>query len=203
MLNFPACSDLRRLSSLQYPCPVGPPATIRRGFVEEFRRLLYSYEEAIQEYVEGLSETEAYELGRQAARTVFAPLIWGVRVGDRWDVRESSEFLGISRQALYKRVRSGTALGVSGNGTTWFPAWQFNLDRRLLRPVVAHIIAAFRGADRDLDPLVISAWATKATRILASKSPAEWIRAGGDDTKVVIAARRAAAPLGHESGSSA
>ena len=34
--------------------------------------------------------------------------------------------LGISCQALAKRRRTGSLLGLRGQRTTWFPAWQFN-----------------------------------------------------------------------------
>ena len=171
------------------------PAAIAEGFNEEFGRLLSAHEKALDEYFGTLSDPQAFELGRQAARTVFAPFIWGTKVGDRWDVRRSSEFLKMSRQALYKRVRTGTALGVPGQGTTWFPAWQFDTDKHLIRHVVGEIISVFREADEDVDPLVIAAWGTKADESLDDRSPAEWIRQGGDDDRVVTAARHAAAGL--------
>ena len=169
-------------------------AAVLAAFSEEFWRLVNAYEKAAQEYFGDLTEDQAHQVGRQAARTVFAPLIWDAQVGDRWDVRRSSEFLNISRQALYKRVRSGTALGVPGQGTTYFPVWQFDLDKHLIRQVVAEIIGVFREADEEVDPLVIAAWATAETGLL-NASPAEWIQEGDDETAVVTAARRAAAGL--------
>jgi hypothetical protein len=174
---------------------VDTPAAIQSAFSDELHRLLDQYGQKIGDEFWNLSEREAWELGHQAARTVFAPIIWSARVGDHWDVRGSCEFLGVSRQALYKRVRSGTALGLQGRGTTMFPVWQFDLDRHMLRPVVAEIIGVFREADEELDPLVIAAWATKANRLLGGETPAQWISQGHDDDKVVTAARRATTGL--------
>ncbi len=169
---------------------------IWEGFRSEFYRLLGSYDDkSAYHYVESLSPQEAEATGRQAARSVFAPFIWGRKVGDRWDIRRSCEFLGVSRQALYKRVRTGTALGVSGQGTTYFPTWQFDLDKRLIRQVVGQVISAFREADNEVDPLVIAAWATAKNQLLDGLSPVEWIQQARDEAPVVVAARRASAGL--------
>jgi hypothetical protein len=170
-------------------------ASISKGFESEFFRLQYRYEAAAEKYFGNLTEEQALQLGAQAARTVFAPFIWDAQVGERWDVRLASEFLGISRQALYKRVRTGTALGVPGRGTTYFPVWQFDFDKHLIRQVVGEILGAFQEADEEIDPLVIAAWATKGNRLLRGESPAEWISQGRDDVAVLAAARRAAAGL--------
>lgn len=175
---------------------------IEQGYQEEIDRLLFTYQKVVGDELD-LSEEEALELGRQAARTAFAPFIWKARVGDTWDVRQTAEFLGISRQALYKRVRTGTALGVPGRGTTHFPVWQFDTKKHLLRPVVAEIIAAFREADKDLSPLTIAAWVTASSDLLDGRSPAGWIALGSNDqggpdfpaSRVVTAAHRAAAGL--------
>ena len=171
-------------------------AAIWEGFQSEFYRLLGSYDDkSAYDYVERLSPQEAEAAGRQAARSVFAPFIWGRKVGDRWDIRHSCEFLGVSRQALYKRVRTGSALGIPGQGTTYFPTWQFDLDKRLIRQVVGEVICAFREADDEVNPLVIAAWATSNNQLLDGLSPAEWIEQEDDHAPVVSAARRAAAGL--------
>jgi hypothetical protein len=168
-------------------------AAIEKGLLEELSRL--SREEPSLHSLDDVTEEEALELGRQGARAAFAPLIWGAAVGDRWDVRRATEFLGISRQALYKRVRSGSALGIPGRSTTWFPVWQFDSQQRIVRAVTGSIIKAFRDADAGIDPLVIGAWATKETRLLGGKSPAGWLTEAGGDNVVVLAAQRAASGL--------
>lgn len=169
-------------------------SAVEKGFIEELWRLFHN-EPALRTELDRLLEDEAIELGRQGARAVLAPLAWSAAVADRWDVRRATEFLGISRQALYKRLRNGSALGVPGRGTTWFPVWQFDSRQRIVRAVTGTIIKAFRSADPAIDPLVIGAWATKDNRLLGGKSPAAWLAEGGGDEAVVRAARRAAQGL--------
>jgi hypothetical protein len=171
------------------------PHAIQHSFEDEFFKLYDANEKEAYAYFNSMGKEEVQELGRLAARTIFAPLIWSAQVGDRWDVRRSCEFLGMSRQALYKRVRTGTALGVQGQGTTYFPTWQFDLDKHLIRHVTSEIIGAFREADDQINPLVIAAWATKPSADLDGVAPADWVSRGGEDRRVVVAARRAAAGL--------
>jgi hypothetical protein len=169
-------------------------SAVEKGFIEELWRLFHG-EPALRTEFDHLAEEEALELGRQGARAVLAPLAWSAAVADRWDVRRATEFLGISRQALYKRLRNGSALGVPGRGTTWFPVWQFDSRQQIVRAVTGTIIKVFRGADPAIDPLVIGAWATKDNRLLGGKSPAVWLAEGGGDEAVVRAAQRAAQGL--------
>lgn len=169
-------------------------SVIEKGLVEELWRL-FRDEPSLQAELDRLSEDEALELGRQGARAVLAPLAWSAAVAERWDVRRATEFLGISRQALYKRLRNGSALGIPGRGTTWFPVWQFDPRQKIVRAVTGSIVKAFRGADPQIDPLVIGAWATKENRFLDGKSPAAWVAADGRDEAVVMAAQRAAQGL--------
>ncbi|MDQ2727330.1 MAG: hypothetical protein M3Y91_05600 [Actinomycetota bacterium] len=107
-----------------------------------------------------------------------------------------TEFLEVSRQAVYKRVRSGSLLGLRGSATTWFPVWQFDPQRHVVRHVVASIIGAFVRADADVDPLVIASWAAAPSRHLDGQAPAEVVAAGGCDERVVTVAARAARGLG-------
>lgn len=169
-------------------------AALLDGLMDELGRLLGASPELAQQLDE-LDLDQAVELGRRAAGAALAPLAWALAVGDRRDVRWATEFLGVSRQALYKRLRTGSALGVPGRGTTWFPAWQFDLELRIIRSVVGDIVRVFRQADPDVDPQVIAAWANKTNRLLGGATPAEWVAGGRDDAKVVAAARRAARGL--------
>jgi hypothetical protein len=169
-------------------------SAIEKGLIEELSRL-FRDDPSLQAELDHLSEDEALELGRQGARAALAPLAWSAAVADRWDVRRATEFLGISRQALYKRLHNGSALGIQGRGTTWFPVWQFDPRQQIVRAVTGSIIKAFRDADPEIDPLVIGAWATKENRYLNGKSPAVWVAEGGGDEAVVRAARHAAQGL--------
>ena len=169
-------------------------SAIEKGLTEELWRLSRD-DPSLEAGLSRLSEEEALELGRQGARAVLAPLAWSAAVGDRWDVRRATEFLGISRQALYKRLHHGSALGIPGRGTTWFPVWQFDPRQQIVRAVTRSVIKAFRAADPGTDPLVIGAWAMRDNRLLGGKAPAAWIAEGGGDEAVVRAARHAAQGL--------
>ncbi|MHB1986366.1 MAG: hypothetical protein ACYCSF_00020 [Acidimicrobiales bacterium] len=169
-------------------------AALEHGFQEELESLLDRNPDLAKAFEE-LGIEDVVALGRQGARSALAPLVWGTAIGDRWDVRQASDFLGITRQGLYKRVRNGSALGVRGQGTTYFPVWQFDPRERIIRAVTGRVIEAFRSADPAVDPLVIAAWATKLNRRLEDRSPAEWVAEDRDLEVVVAAARHAARPL--------
>lgn len=165
-------------------------AGLREGFDERLDTLLHRHKEAIIE----LSYEDARELGAQAVDAAFAPLVWAAAVGERWPTTTVTEFLHITRQALHKRVQNGTALGLPGRGTTWFPVWQFDLAAREVRPVVAEVIAAFRDELGAVDPLVIASWATTDQQELAT-SPEQWLAGGKEPAEIARIARRAAAQL--------
>ena len=167
---------------------------LEEGFSQEFKELLGQNPD-LYEAIGALNGEEGLELGRLGAQAALAPLLWSTRVGDRWDVTRATEFLGVTRQALYKRLKNGTLLGVRGRGTTWFPTWQFDPTAGIVRAVIAGILAEFRNADAETDPLFIAAWATKANRLLEDLSPAEWVSKGRGDDAVIRAARRAASGL--------
>jgi hypothetical protein len=163
---------------------------IAQGFNDELWK-----QNVLEQHPPDLADAELLELGRRAARHAVAPLLWSAEVGDRWDVRRVTEFLDVSRQAVYKRVRSGSLLGLQGAGTTWFPVWQFDPERRVVRHVVALIVDAFRRADPDVDPLIIAAWATTPNPYLNGEAPATVICTAGNDERVATIAARAARGL--------
>lgn len=143
-----------------------------------------------------LDEERAAELGRDAAAAAVAPALWAQQVGDRYDTAAVVDLLGVSRQALHKRVANNSLLGIPGKGTTWFPRWQFDIERRQVRPVVAEIVAAFRAALGALDPLLVASWATtEQHEDLEGATPEDWMVARRDDHQLVAAARRAASGL--------
>lgn len=115
---------------------------------------------------------------------------------DRLDTTDAALLLGVTRQALHKRVRSGTILGVPGRGTTWFPAWQFGSDRTT-RPVIARVLSAFATADPDhrADPWNVLSWADTAQPELNGARPADAIADGDLDEQVLDAAVAAARDL--------
>lgn len=165
-------------------------AGLREGFEERLFALLDRHKEAISE----LDYDDARHLGAQGADAAVAPVLWAAALGERWPTTTVTEFLHITRQALHKRVVNGSALGLPGRGTTWFPVWQFDLDAHEVRPVVAEVIGAFRDELGAVDPLVIASWATTDQPELAM-SPEHWLAAGKDPAEIARIARRAAMEL--------
>ena len=165
-------------------------SAFQEGFIERLTTLLRRHPEV----EEGLDADEARRLGADGADAALAPLVWAAAVGERWDTPAVTQFLGVTRQALHKRVVNGSILGLPGRGTTWFPVWQFDVTRRRVRPEVADLIAAFRHPLGTLDPFVLASWAVSDQPEL-SMPPEEWLGAGNDPAEVVRVARRAAAEL--------
>lgn len=164
---------------------------LSEGFRERLRALLTRHHDLLAD----LDPEAAQALGAEGAEAALAPLIWAAAVGERWPTSTVTEFLHVTRQALHKRVAKGTILGLPGSGTTWFPLWQFDIDSREIRPLVAEVIAAFRDELGSADPFVIASWATSPQPEL-QMSPEEWLTSGKDPAEVVRVARRAAAELG-------
>jgi hypothetical protein len=165
------------------------------GFQEGFKGRLVVLLERHKDLESTIDVDEARRLGADGANAALAPLLWSATVGERWDTATTTEFLGITRQALHKRVVNGSVLGLAGRGTSWFPVWQFDLAGHRVRPEVAEIIAAFRESLGILDPIVVASWATSEQPELGM-APEEWLAAGKDPAEVVRIARRAASELG-------
>lgn len=143
-----------------------------------------------------LDDEEVVRLGQRAAAQVLASARWSQVAGDRLETTQVARLLGVTRQALAKRQSTGSLLGLSGDGTTWYPTWQFDIDEARIRPEVRDLIGAFRERLDNVDPLVIAAWATTPQdEDLSGETPAQWLRAGRDPDPLRRAAERAAAHL--------
>lgn len=128
--------------------------------------------------------------GREAARQALASLVWRAAAGDVLTTEQVRVALGVSRQALHKRVEAGTLLGLPGEQTTLYPTWQFSGSQ--VRPVVSDVIRVFRERLADeYDPRVVASWATTRQPELGGATPAEWLASGRDAEPVVTAAERA------------
>ncbi|MDS1116545.1 helix-turn-helix domain-containing protein [Gordonia westfalica] len=78
-----------------------------------------------------------------------------------WTTPQVADFLGISRQAINKRVRNRKMLGYAGNGSTLFPTWQFDLEHKEIRAEVPEFLAAF---DETVEPTTIANWSITRSR---------------------------------------
>lgn len=167
----------------------GSPAVIvAESFLRELRAAMASLGD--------LDEAAAQRIGGSAAESVVASAAWSAAVGERYDTAQVCAMLGVSRQALSKRQRSGTLIGLRGRSTTWFPAWQFDSGSRSVRPVVAEVVAAFGDRLDAADPQIVAAWATTAQHDdLEGCTPSAWIAQGRDNRPVVRSAEQAALRL--------
>ncbi|MDE0117528.1 MAG: hypothetical protein OXT07_13030 [bacterium] len=147
--------------------------------------------------IDEMGADEARELGTRAAEDAIASARWSRLVGDRIDTSEAAELLGVTRQALSKRQASGSLLGLPGRGTTWYPTWQLDIEKKEIRPEVRHIIGAFRDSlGEGADPFLIASWASTAQHEdLDGLSPAEWLAQGNGPEDLRQAAQRTAQRL--------
>lgn len=144
----------------------------------------------------GLSAEDLGDLGELAAKV--AAVIPSVNplaevVGPCYDTPTLVQWLGISKQALDKRNRSGTVLGCRTRDGYWvYPAFQFDAQGRAL----PHLRDVLDALGREDDP---ARW--RAAQWLAAPNPdlpgqvssATWLRHGNDPGPVLSAARADAA----------
>jgi hypothetical protein len=163
---------------------------------EGLRRELARHKE-LEAEIESLDEATALELGREAGRAVLAPLIWRRLLGeDRFDTSAAARLLGVTRQALHKGARARRLLAVPGRGTTWYPAWQFDIEARRVREPAQDMFSAWADVlSADYDPQTLLAWACAPQPELDNSSPRDWILKDGDRDRLVAAARHGARGL--------
>jgi hypothetical protein len=159
-----------------------------KGFAE-------GVEELPAELAADLTPAVARVMGRRAARYAIAPLIWSALQGDTLDTTQVARYLGVSRQALAKRLTNGSILGLPGRGTTHYPVWQFTPELKAVRADVREIFKIFIAELGSLDAYAVSAWMTTASEELNGLSPKDWLLKEDDPQSVYEAARRTAGRL--------
>lgn len=163
---------------------------LARGFADE----VHGHPEHLLRLVE---PSEAFEQGRRAARELLAAIVWARSTGEVLDTSEVTKLLGVSRQALAKRLAAGTIIGLPGKNITIYPSWQFDLEQKRVRFEVLEILRVFAELMGSVDVRTVSTWAVSPqSEDLDGLSPAEWITKGNDRARVIEAARRAARRLG-------
>lgn len=166
-------------------------------FAVQLKMRLMEHPDIVREFLRiGPLELSAY--AGDAAGELVAPLIWRHRVGEVLETGDVVRLLGVSRQAVHKRVRTGSLIGLPGTHTTLFPRWQFNLEEASVRRGIADVVEQFRlRVGEDIDPLLIASWASTAqVEDLDGETPAQLIeKANGVPEVVVVSAARAAARL--------
>ncbi len=94
---------------------------------------------------------------------------------------EAAHRLGISPQAVSKRLAARALVALSRGRTRWFPAWQFYEDG--VRPGLGEVIDAYPGT-----PLALTIWATTPSADLDGASPADVLVRRGGVARVLAAA---------------
>ncbi|WP_052442575.1 hypothetical protein [Streptacidiphilus neutrinimicus] len=146
----------------------------------------------MKDLLEGLpDDVDPHDVGYEAARAALAPVAWARAVGDRMQTAEATDLLGVTRQALQKRVQKHTLIGLPGKQTTHFPVWQFDRSRRQVRPAAERVLQIFR-ASGEFDPYMIAAWMVAPCEELGQAAPAGLLEDEGRVEEVFKLARAVA-----------
>ena len=111
-------------------------------------------------------------------------------VGPFYDTPGLVGWLGITRQALHHRVKTGQLLACSTqDGRTVYPAWQFTSEGG----TIPHLTPVLRIlASGSNDPWMVALWLRAPSDRHQGRDAAGWLAAGGDPAAVINAAREAA-----------
>jgi hypothetical protein len=93
---------------------------------------------------------------------------------------QAARQLGVTPQAVSKRVASGGLVALRRGRVKWFPAWQFHEDGAL--PGLEKVIAAFPGS-----ALSLTNWATAPSADLDDATPAQTLSRRGGLARVLDA----------------
>lgn len=140
------------------------------------------------------STDDAEVLGRRAAMVVLAGGAWERALGELLTSAEARILLGgISREALRKRVRSGSVLALRDDpDLIRYPRWQFDAANSAPFGAIKKLNEIFGGA--GLDPWTLAAFATTPQSELDDRTPADAF-GDADLEPLLISARRAVADL--------
>lgn len=156
--------------------------------VEEFRRTLTE--------IGGQpgSVDDAEVLGRRAAMVVLAGEAWERALGELLTSAEARALLGgISREALRKRVLSGSVIALRDDAELIrYPRWQFDTANSTPHGAIKHLNKIFGGA--ELDPWTLAAFATAPQPELGGRTPVDAF-ADADLEPLLLSAHRTVADL--------
>jgi hypothetical protein len=163
------------------------PALLDRT-VEEFRRTLTEIGG------QPSSADDAEVLGRRAAMVVLAGGAWERALGDLLTSAEARSLLGgISREALRKRVLSGSVIALRDDaGLIRYPRWQFDAASGVPFGVIKQLNEVF--GDAGLESWTLAAFATAPQPELGDRAPVDAF-ADEDVEPLLISAHRTVAEL--------
>lgn len=163
------------------------PALLDRT-VEEFRRTLTEIGG------QPSSADDAEALGRRAAMIVLAGDAWERALGELLTSAEARVLLGgISREALRKRVLSGSVIALRDDADLIrYPRWQFDAANSAPFGAIKKLNGIFREA--GLDPWTLAAFATAPQPELDERTPVE-VFGDADLEPLLLSAQRTVADL--------
>jgi hypothetical protein len=163
------------------------PALLDRT-VEEFRRTLAE----IGGQPNSADDAEA--IGRRAAMVVLAGGAWERALGELLTSAEARVLLGgISREALRKRVLSGSVIALRDDADLIrYPRWQFDAANSAPFGAIKKLNEIF--GEAGLDPWTLAAFATAPQPELDDRAPVDAF-ADADLEPLLLAARRSVADL--------
>ncbi len=140
------------------------------------------------------SPDDAEVLGRRAAMVVLAGGAWERSLGELLTSAEARVLLGgISREALRKRVLSGSVLALRDDADLIrYPRWQFDATNSAPFVAIKKVNGIF--VEAGLDPWTLAAFATAPQPELDDRTPVEAF-ADADLEPLLLAARRTVADL--------
>jgi hypothetical protein len=135
---------------------------------------------------------EPGELGRRAALLAAADLVWRRELGRLLTRAEAQKLLNLgSRQAISDLVKRNRLLALpTQRGTYEYPAFQFDVERGRIHPVVPRLLKTLGAA--FVSPFSIASWFTSPNSLLGGSTPAEWIHTGEPEAPLIEAAERTA-----------
>ncbi len=161
-------------------------------FKQELRRHMDDYIDRIAVSAETARALDARDVaGRMIAAVPALQLHpFDQAAGPFYDTAGLQAWLGISRQAIDKRVRAGKLIAAQlDGGTRVYPAWQFTADAH----VHPALLPTWRILREHADPWTAILWLTAPNPALDRQSAADWLTAGRDPSPAVAAARADAA----------
>ncbi len=163
------------------------PALLDRT-VEEFRRTLAEIGG------QPSSPDDAEVLGRRAAMVVLAGGAWERALGELLTSAEARILLGgISREALRKRVLSGSVIALRDDANLIrYPRWQFDAANSAPFGAIKKLNEIF--GEAGLDAWTLAAFATAPQPELDSRAPVD-VFGDADLEPLLLSARRTVADL--------
>lgn len=154
-----------------------------------------SFVETLRELgLEKETEPDPKTVGRKAAILVASEVVWKKHLGPLLDTADAQELLGVkSRQAVADLRARNRLLGLpKSNGRVVYPVFQFDDHGRPFETLVK-ILGKF--AEAGVSPWTVASWFVTPQALLKGKTPAIWLKRGGDSKPAIEAAERTVASL--------